>query len=114
MTPRKARNGGNLIEHMSMLMYRRRAITSPGRSPPAGLADRMQTTRGVPLSEAVLYPTLTATRRSGLQSHGENAILGSLNPTWCEWFMGLPTGWTEFTASATATRRSSRKQSRER
>lgn len=52
-----------------------------------------------PLNETVvrqeaLLPTLTATRRSGLQSHGENAILGSLNPTWCEWYMGLPIGWS--------------------
>jgi hypothetical protein len=21
---------------------------------------------------------------------------GLLNPTWCEWFMGFPLGWTEF------------------
>lgn len=39
-------------------------------------------------------PTLTANRWSGLQSHGENAMLGPLNPEWCEWFMGFPIGWT--------------------
>lgn len=22
-------------------------------------------------------------------------IGGPLNPTWCEWFMGFPLGWTE-------------------
>lgn len=26
---------------------------------------------------------------------------GSLNPTWLEWFMGVPTGWTELEDSAT-------------
>lgn len=39
-------------------------------------------------------------------------IRGGLNPTWCEWYMGLPTGWTESTHSGTATRRLSRKRSR--
>jgi hypothetical protein len=63
-----------------------------------------------PLNETVvaeLLPTLTATRRSGLQSHGENAILGSLNPTWCEWYMGLPIGWSALEPSETSTPRSS-------
>lgn len=65
---------------------------------------------GVKLLEQIrMLPTLTASRRSGLQSHGHNAILGSLNPTWCEWFMGLPIGWTESAVSETSTRRSSRK-----
>ncbi len=26
---------------------------------------------------------------------------GPLNPTWCEWFMGFPLGWTELNALAT-------------
>lgn len=29
---------------------------------------------------------------------------GSLNPTWCEWFMGFPEGWTELDAEASETR----------
>jgi hypothetical protein len=53
------------------------------------------------LTATILLPTLTASRRSGLQSHGKNVFLGSLNPTWCEWFMGLPTGWSECTPSET-------------
>jgi hypothetical protein len=40
-----------------------------------------------------LWPT--ADRYSGLQSYGQNAILGSLNPTWVEWLMGFPLGWTD-------------------
>jgi len=43
---------------------------------------------------ATLLPTPTASRRSGLQSHGSNVILGSLNPNWVEWLQGLPIGWT--------------------
>jgi hypothetical protein len=34
-------------------------------------------------------------RQHGLQSHGQNAISGSLNPTWVEWLQGYPLGWTE-------------------
>lgn len=41
------------------------------------------------------WPTPTANRRSGLQSHGQNAILGQLNPQWVEWLMGWPLGWTD-------------------
>lgn len=72
-----------------------------------------------PLNETVvlqekLWPTPTASRRSGLQSHGENAILGTLNPTWVEWMFGLPMRWTALGRSETAIHRSSRKQSRER
>src|SRR3990167_1807991 len=37
-----------------------------------------------------LWPTPTATRRSGLQSHGKNALLGQVNPAFLEWLMGLP------------------------
>src|ERR1700722_3397119 len=48
-----------------------------------------------------LLPTPTASRRSGLQSHGKNAILGSLNPDWLEWLQGLPTRWTASTPSET-------------
>jgi hypothetical protein len=30
-----------------------------------------------------------------------NAIGGALNPTWVEWLMGYPIGWTDLDASAT-------------
>ena len=34
---------------------------------------------------------------------------GPLNPTWCEWFMGFPRGWTELQLSAMPSSRKSRK-----
>lgn len=37
-------------------------------------------------------------------SAGENQMEagnGQLNPTWVEWLMGFPTGWTELSASET-------------
>jgi hypothetical protein len=51
--------------------------------------------------EVQMWPTPTATRRSGLQSHGKNAILGTLNPQWVEWLMGYPLGWTDLKPSET-------------
>ena len=48
-----------------------------------------------------LWPTPTANRRDGLQSHGRNAMGGALNPTWVEWLMGFPLGWTALEPSAT-------------
>jgi hypothetical protein len=38
---------------------------------------------------------------------------GSLNPTWVEWLMGYPTGWTALEPSATPSSRRSRKSSGE-
>jgi len=40
-----------------------------------------------------LWPTPTANRWSGLQSHGCNLILGTLNPQWVAWLMGYPLDW---------------------
>lgn len=42
-------------------------------------------------------PTPTASRRTGLQSHGRNVVKGGLNPVWVEWLMGFPMGWTDLT-----------------
>jgi hypothetical protein len=41
-----------------------------------------------------MLPTPTASRRSGLQSHGRNAVLGRMNPRFLEWMMTFPIGWT--------------------
>ena len=59
--------------------------------------------RAITLATAVAqqWPTPTANRWDGLQSHGRNAISGSLNPTWVEWLMGFPTGWTDLEPSVT-------------
>jgi hypothetical protein len=65
-----------------------------------GRGDLIQAVRGNPNSH-YKWPTPTASRRSGLQSHGRNAILGPLNPTWLEWLMGFPTEWTAVKPSET-------------
>jgi hypothetical protein len=53
-----------------------------------------------PLNAAVLtdeetWPTPTANRWDGLQSHGRNVVSGSLNPAFVEMLMGFPVGWTD-------------------
>jgi len=60
-----------------------------------GRGELLHVVKGASTPRGPLLPTPTASRRSGLQSHGQNAILGSLNPLWCEWLQGLPTRWTE-------------------
>jgi hypothetical protein len=59
-----------------------------------GRGDLIQAIRGNPNSHYRLWPTPTANRWDGLQSHGKNIITGQLNPTWVEWLMGYPADWT--------------------
>lgn len=59
------------------------------------------------------FPTPTANRRDGLQSHGRNVVSGSLNPLWVEWLMGFPAGWTALSNLAIPSSRKSRKSSGE-
>lgn len=40
-----------------------------------------------------IWPTPTASRRSGMQSHGKNAFLGVVNPEFLSWLMGFPSNW---------------------
>jgi hypothetical protein len=44
----------------------------------------------------------------------ESASGGSLNPTWVEWLMGFPLGWTALDASETPSSRKSRRSSSKR
>jgi DNA (cytosine-5)-methyltransferase 1 len=53
------------------------------------LEERKQMTRGVRLPEQVMRT----------ETEVENG--GQLNPTWVEWLMGFPLGWTDLDASAT-------------
>jgi hypothetical protein len=83
-----------------------------GKRSDEGWQRRLADTRGWQLNDVVArFPTPTANRRSGLQSHGVNVILGLLNPTWVEWLMGFPAGWTDLSNSETRWSRKSRKSS---
>jgi hypothetical protein len=72
-----------------------------GMPSPALAADRYAAGRRNLDDAVTLWPTPTASRRDGLQSHGRNVITGQLNPTWVEWLMGFPLGWTDLEASET-------------
>lgn len=56
---------------------------------------------------AAMYPTPTARCSQTPCEHGDGApdlatkIGGQLNPTWVEWLMGFPIGWTDLSASET-------------
>lgn len=70
--------------------------------------------------QAKMWPTPAAQMGKG-PGHGPNkegapnlqtVIGGSLNPTWVEWLMGFPIGWTDLGPSATPSSLRSRKRSR--
>lgn len=78
VTPRKGREGGTLIEAVSARMY----ATPTARDWRSGKASQETMDRNSrPLSEQVG---------------------GLLNPTWVEWLMGWPIGWTALQPLATA------------
>ena len=54
--------------------------------------------------------TLAVLGRSGLLTPTTEPSGGSLNPTWVEWLMGWPLGWTDLEPSATARCRSAQRR----
>jgi hypothetical protein len=75
VTPSKARWGGTLIEAIS-------ATTWP-----------------TPAARDYRHPNAKSYAERGGGKKGEqlpNAVGGPLNPTWVEWLMGWPLGWTAF------------------
>jgi hypothetical protein len=72
-----------------------------------------------PLNEVVRFATPTASSKFRSAEFAEGrapnpqevakAVGGSLNPTWVEWLMGFPLGWTDLGRSATPSSRKSRK-----
>ena len=116
VTPAKAREGGTLIEALSartMWPTPDAHMGSGGRTskaPPTG-KRASGTKQQITLNDAVKWATPTARDwRSGKASqatHDKNSrplseqIGGSLNPTWVEWLMGWPIGWTDLKPWAT-------------
>jgi hypothetical protein len=81
ITPRKGREGGTLIEAVAARMYptpAARDYRSPNKKT---YAERGGGTKGEQLP---------------------NFVGGLLNPTWVEWLMGWPIGWTELKPLAMA------------
>jgi len=86
--------------------------------------DFAKTTRsktGISLATAAaMYPTPTvqdASNNGGPSQYERNSLPlnavagGALNPTWVEWLMGFPLGWTDLGDSATPSSRKSSKSS---
>jgi hypothetical protein len=112
-TPGGPRNHYNGIGHMAKmgtLPTLRRTDGDRG-----GRGDLIQALRGNENSHFRLMPTLTRkgnyNRKGASPQSGDglatalslegSAIGGPLNPTWCEWFMGWPMGWTALEPLAT-------------
>lgn len=75
-------------------------------------AKRNAHTRGKTLAYiATIYPTPTANRWSGLQTHGVNVVTGLLNPAWVAWLQGYPAEWISCAPSAIASSRKLRRNS---
>jgi DNA-cytosine methyltransferase len=75
-----------------------------------------------PSTAAAMFPTPTvqdASNNGGPSQYQRNSLPlnavagGSLNPTWVEWLMGFPLGWTALDASETPSYRKSLKSSGE-
>jgi hypothetical protein len=80
VTPTKGREGGTLVEAVSAGMW----------PTPAARDYRYQ--NAIPYSQ----------RGGGTKGQQlPNAVGGALNPTWVEWLMGFPLGWTDLGASET-------------
>jgi hypothetical protein len=94
--PEKRREQGHSVSLADQIYYSAKMPTLRATDADRrGRADLIEHFRGNnPKPKHHRVPTLTANRWSGLQSHAENAMLGPLNPEWCEWFMGFPVGWT--------------------
>ena len=78
---------------------------------------------GMNLATAVMFPTPRGNKTEGYSSEGFKPTLamiatgeakplhGQLNPTWVEWLMGFPIGWTDCDFSVTRSSRKSRRKS---
>ena len=84
-----------LERQLSYFQHPEQATDQKAAPMPETEADR-------PTYQAQSFPTPTANRRDGLQSHGINVVSGQLNPMWVEWLMAWPSGWTDLKPLGTA------------
>jgi hypothetical protein len=132
----RRRHGGNLLESVANVMY---PTPSASQMPCEGtvrLARQRWLAGDCTLEEAnaiagrdvrdkqgkvpAMWPTPTtqdASNNGGPSQYERNSLPlnavagGALNPTWVEWLMGFPPGWTDLGDSATPSSRKSSKSS---
>ena len=114
ITPSRGEEGRNLPQALSIRWPTPHGFSPDGRSNgPSG----NELGRAVNLS--LRLPTPTAHNAKETASPGDYArntptlathAGGSLNPTWVEWLMGWPLGWTDLRPSATVRFRSARRR----
>ena len=73
-------------------LEREATVARPGRSKPANLRDQVSNMQNWPTPRAFMHKDSTTDRGKG--NLGE-VVGGKLNPTWVEWLMGWPLGWTD-------------------
>lgn len=117
ITPRKSREGGNIIEAVSARTIWPTPTANDSRGSGSRNTKSSKAHFGLSLTDAVrgdggrvrarrsLFATpLSRDHRSGLVSQEtldrnsrplNEQIGGPLNPTWVEWLMGWPIGWTD-------------------
>tara|TARA_Y100001970_G_C14231189_1_gene858750 strand:+ start:2141 stop:2647 length:507 start_codon:yes stop_codon:yes gene_type:complete len=110
-------HSGNFAEAMSAKMWPTpNASDNRPRATEKSTARRVKIGKQVSLEAAVKYPQIvwpTPTSHNAKEGgypseHARNTPTlaaqagGQLNPTWVEWLMGWPLGWTDSSASATA------------
>jgi len=90
----------------------RSADADKGRRTPEGAAKDLARKPGPDLVTMVMVNTPRTTPRSARELDGVSPLgNGGLNPTWVEWLMGFPSGWTALEPSATPSSRKSSKKS---
>ena len=87
-------------------LFREATEARPGRSKPANLRDQVSNMDRWPTPQASDHrdrgnlntPAIKRRQAKGKQltlSMSVSETSGQLNPTWVEWLMGFPTGWTD-------------------
>ena len=92
---------GKLSEQEATDMLGVKLFPTPQSRDWKGQSHRGQYAPGDCLPNAVMFPTPSANNSTGQGEHGEGGpnlqtvVSGQLNPTWVEWLMGFPEGWTD-------------------
>jgi hypothetical protein len=111
----KAHKGVSLTDYVTSGDSTTPRVPTPTVSDSKGPSPGLKREGSDNLAEFVMFLTPTASNRDSAggtnsrrkQERDGTYISGQLNPTWVEWLMGFPLGWTDLEASATRSSRRS-------